>query len=82
MVQANASEFEFPTGIDAPENAPRWLTRVGLATVRPFGLTDEWMARRPWDAIRRAIEAGLVDLTWTELFFGVCYLVAGSRSAP
>lgn len=116
LVQADALEFDFPTGVDAilstyalslvpecaeviahgaaalsrggrwvvldlkvPANAPRWLARVGLAAVRPFGATEEWMSRRPWEAIRAAMQAGLTDLSWTELFFGIAYLAAGAR---
>jgi len=118
LMQADAVEFEFPTGVDAilstyalslvpdcaevidhgaaalspggrlavldlkpPDNAPPWLGRIGLATVRPFGVTAEWMARRPWDEIRRAMETSLSDVSWTDLYWGFTYLAAGSRFA-
>jgi hypothetical protein len=35
--------------------------------------------RRPWEAIRTAMQEELADLTWTELFFGTAFLAAGSR---
>src|SRR5215475_3013415 len=38
--------------LKAPDKTPRWLSRLGIATVRPFASIDEWMARRPWEAIR------------------------------
>ena len=63
-----------------PENAPRWLARVGMAAVRPFGATEEWRSRRPWDAIRGAMQADLSDVSWTELFLGVAYLAVGVGS--
>jgi demethylmenaquinone methyltransferase/2-methoxy-6-polyprenyl-1,4-benzoquinol methylase len=65
--------------LNVPDNAPRWLARIGLATARPFGCTDEWVAARPWDAIRAAMQASLDDLSWEELFLGVAYLATGSR---
>src|SRR5215475_15534333 len=65
--------------LKAPDKTPRWLSRLGIATVRPFASIDEWMARRPWDAIRVAMQQELDDFTWTELFFGTAFLAAGSR---
>jgi demethylmenaquinone methyltransferase/2-methoxy-6-polyprenyl-1,4-benzoquinol methylase len=35
--------------------------------------------RRPWEAIRAAMQAELADLSWTELFFGTAFLAVGSR---
>jgi ubiquinone/menaquinone biosynthesis C-methylase UbiE len=116
LVQGDAAEFEFPTGVDAilatyahsllpesgqviargaaalspggrwavldlkvPDNTPRWLIQLGIATVGRSGSLGEWVARRPWEAIRIAMEDTLADLSWTELFFGIAYLAAGSR---
>jgi ubiquinone/menaquinone biosynthesis C-methylase UbiE len=116
LVQADATEFEFPAEVDAilstyalsqvpecaaviahgasalseggrwavldlkvPEKTPRWLTQLGTATVRPFTFIDEWIMRRPWDAIRVAMEKELADPSWTELFFGTAFLAAGTR---
>ena len=36
--------------------------------------------RRPWEAIRAAMQEELADLSWTELFFGTAFLAAGSRA--
>ena len=116
LVQADAAEFEFPTGVDAilatyahsllpecrqviahgaaalsaggrwvvldlkvPDNMPRWLAELGIATVGRFGSLDEWIARRPWDEVRVAMQDTLADVSWTELLFGTAYLAAGSR---
>jgi demethylmenaquinone methyltransferase/2-methoxy-6-polyprenyl-1,4-benzoquinol methylase len=35
--------------------------------------------RRPWEAIRAAMQEELADLSWTELVFGTAFLAAGSR---
>ena len=67
--------------LKVPDSTPRWLAQVGIATVRPFASIDKWIARRPWQAIRAAMEETLVDVAWTELFFGTAFLVAGSRDS-
>jgi ubiquinone/menaquinone biosynthesis C-methylase UbiE len=64
-----------------PGQTPSWLAQLGIATVRPFAAIDEWFKRRPWEAIRAAMEAELADFTWTELCFGTAFLATGSRSA-
>ena len=118
LVQADAAEFEFPTGVDAilatyahsllpecrhviahgaaalsaggrwvvldlkvPDNTPRWLAELGIATVGRFGSLDEWIVRRPWEEIRVAMQDTLADLSWTDLLFGTAYLAAGSRGS-
>ena len=63
------------------ENAPRWLVQLGIALARPLGSIDEWIVRRPWETIRAAMQDCLVDLAWTELFFGTAFLAAGSRGS-
>jgi ubiquinone/menaquinone biosynthesis C-methylase UbiE len=52
-----------------PDHAPRRLARLGIAA--------EWIERRPWETIRAAMEAELVGVSWTELFFGTAFLVSG-----
>jgi len=63
--------------LKVPGCTPRWLTQAGTATVRPFASIDDWMMRRPWEAIRIAMQEELTDCTWTELFFGTAFLAAG-----
>ena len=67
--------------LKVPDRAPRRLAQLGIAAVRPFASIDEWIARRPWEAIRTAMEDELADVTWTELCFGTAFLAAGSRHA-
>lgn len=118
LVQADAADFDFPSGIDAilstyaltqvpesaaviahgaaalrvggrwvvldvkvPGNAPRVLTRLGSAVVRPFASIDDWLARRPWEAIHSAMQDELTDVCWSELVFGTSFLATGSRGA-
>lgn len=63
-----------------PDNTPGWLVRFGLAVQRPFGVSEEWVARRPWEGIHEAMDANLSGLSWTEEFFGLMYLAAGVRA--
>jgi ubiquinone/menaquinone biosynthesis C-methylase UbiE len=65
--------------VKVPDNTPAWLAQLGTAIVRPFASIDEWTMRRPWAAIRAAMQEELVDLSWTELFFGSAFLAAASR---
>jgi ubiquinone/menaquinone biosynthesis C-methylase UbiE len=65
--------------LKVPDRTPRWLTQLGTASVRPFAAIDEWMMRRPWEAIRGAMQEELAHVSWTELFFGTAFLAAGSR---
>jgi cyclopropane fatty-acyl-phospholipid synthase-like methyltransferase len=54
-----------------PDHAPRRLAQLGISA--------EWIARRPWEEIRAAMEAGLADLSWSELFFGTAFIARGLR---
>jgi ubiquinone/menaquinone biosynthesis C-methylase UbiE len=65
--------------LKVPGSTPGWLAQLGTATVRPFASIDEWMGRRPWEAIRAAMQEELADVSWTELFFGTAFLASGSR---
>ena len=64
--------------LKVPGRTPAWLAQFGTATVRPFAGIDQWMARRPWETIRAAMQEELADFSWTELFFGTAFLAAGS----
>ena len=65
--------------LKVPGRTPAWLAQLGTATVRPFASIDQWITRRPWEAIRAAMQEELADVSWTELFFGTAFLAAGSR---
>ena len=52
-----------------PDHTPRRLAQLGISA--------EWVARRPWEEIRAAMEDTLVDVFWTELFFGTAFLASG-----
>ncbi|MCW3018629.1 MAG: methyltransferase protein [Solirubrobacterales bacterium] len=60
--------------LKVPDNAPRWLAP-------PVGSVHEWMARRPWEVVRAAMQDALDDVSWTELFFGTAFVAAGSSGS-
>jgi demethylmenaquinone methyltransferase/2-methoxy-6-polyprenyl-1,4-benzoquinol methylase len=65
--------------LKVPDATPRWVHQFGTAVVRRFASIDEWITRRPWEAIRAAMQDELADVSWTELFFGTAFVAAGSR---
>jgi ubiquinone/menaquinone biosynthesis C-methylase UbiE len=67
--------------LKVPSSTPEWLAQLGTATVRPFAAIDQWLMRRPWEAIRTAMQEELADFAWTELFFGTAFLAAGSSQS-
>ena len=67
--------------VKVPDYTPRWLARLGIATVGRTTSLEEWIVRRPWDQIRVAMQETLTDVSWTELFFGVAYIATGSRAS-
>ena len=64
--------------LKVPDNTPRWLTKLGIATVGRSTSLEEWIERRPWEAVRVAMQDTLADVSWTELLFGAAYLAAGA----
>ena len=83
LVQADAAEFEFPTGVDAilATYPHALLPESGQAIARGAAALEEWIERRPWEEIRAAMQDTLADVSFTELSFGIAYLAAGSRGA-
>lgn len=72
--------------LKAPDRTPAWLARLGIAAVGRSASLEEWLGRRPWEAIRAAMRDGLDDAAWEELCFGTAFLAsgtgAGKREAP
>lgn len=65
--------------LKVPDDLPHRLARVGIATVGRSTSLEEWIVRRPWEAIRVAMNDMLVDVSWSEFFFGIAYLAVGAR---
>jgi ubiquinone/menaquinone biosynthesis C-methylase UbiE len=60
-----------------PKNAPEWLIRAALPVVRPYGVSRELAARRPWESLRRH----LPDTRTRDLYFGLAYLAVGEKAS-
>ena len=56
-----------------PERWPEWMIRVGLWTTKPFGVSLDLVARRPWESIDRH----LAHSSLTEFYGGLAYLSVG-----
>jgi demethylmenaquinone methyltransferase/2-methoxy-6-polyprenyl-1,4-benzoquinol methylase len=67
--------------LKVPGGTPPWLAQFGTAMVQRLASADDWIMRRPWEAIREAMEKELADLSWSELFFGTAFLAVGSGGA-
>jgi demethylmenaquinone methyltransferase/2-methoxy-6-polyprenyl-1,4-benzoquinol methylase len=63
--------------LKVPDNMPGWLTQAAVVTVGRSSSLEAWIARRPWEAIRAAMQDTLTDVSWTEFLFGVAYLAVG-----
>jgi demethylmenaquinone methyltransferase/2-methoxy-6-polyprenyl-1,4-benzoquinol methylase len=66
--------------LKAPDHAPRLPARLGNVLGRRFGSIDEWLARRPWEAVRAAMAEAPGNLSWTELCFGTAFLAAATAA--
>ena len=64
--------------LQIPTGWPQWLISAIVPIVRPFAVTDEWVARRPWETIQQATDRCLADLSRTELYLGLSYLLSGA----
>lgn len=63
-------------GLKHPEKWPRWLICLGIWLNKPFGVSEEYEAFRPWESVRRH----MVEVRHEELFWVVVYLSVGEPS--
>ena len=60
-------------GLKHPDRWPRWLTRLGIWLNRPFGVSEEYAALRPWESVRRYMR----EVEHREFYGGAAYLSVG-----
>lgn len=65
--------------LQVPENWPEWLAKVAVNLMKPFAVTDEWLARRPWKTIRKTVGDLFSDMAMTERYLGLTYIIAGEK---
>jgi len=58
-----------------------WIASTAVALMRPFAVTEEWVARRPWETIRNTIREEFDNVEISERFFGLTYIISGEKSA-
>ena len=64
-----------------PAAWPTWLVSLGLLTIKPFAVTDEWIERRPrpWETIKTAMTELLTHVSTSEMYLGTTYIVSGEK---
>jgi hypothetical protein len=61
-----------------PRLFPLWFRHV-LFFLRAYGVTEDVLKRRPWEAVQRAMASELGVVTRREFWFGFFYLASGVR---
>ena len=67
--------------LQMPNYWPDWLISIAMAFIRPFTLSDEWLERRPWHTIGRAMLDKLTDVNVENRFFSTTYIISGLQRA-
>lgn len=57
----------------APKGCPRWLVKIGILFIRPFGGKLEMVGRHPWEWFPRYLE----KVHCQNLYLGIAYIVCG-----
>ncbi|MEW5926058.1 MAG: hypothetical protein AB1941_01095 [Gemmatimonadota bacterium] len=60
-------------GLKHPDHWPRWLVQLGMWLNRPFGVSREYAALRPWESVRRHMS----EVEHREFYAGAAYLSVG-----
>ena len=63
-------------GLKEPERWPDWLIRLGIWLNKPFEVSRNYAALRPWESVRRHMK----EVRHKEFFFGAAYLSVGEAS--
>ena len=63
-------------GLKHPERWPRWLVEVGIWLNRPFGVSRDYAALRPWQSLRQHMR----EVEHRVLLLGAAYLSVGEAS--
>lgn len=66
--------------LQVPEKWPGWLVDIGVWLMKPFAVTDEWLQRRPWESIQQTMQEQLTDVSITEMYLGLTYIIAGRKA--
>ncbi len=57
-----------------PEHWPSWLLKLFVCIGRPFGLTFDYIKRRPWESVERCFQQTALE----QMYGGVIYISSGT----
>ncbi len=57
------------------------VLKLAMPFLRPFAVTEEALAQRPWDTIEAAMRQHLENTRMDEFYLGTTYLVSGESAA-
>ena len=60
-------------GVKHPDRWPQWAIQLGIWLNRPFGVSSEYAAIRPWESVRRHLR----EIEYREFYAGAAYLCVG-----
>ena len=63
-----------------PDNWPDWLTSAAMTIVKPFAVTDEWLARQPWIDIQTVMRESFPKVQKDDYYLGTTYIMSGEAS--
>lgn len=64
-----------------PRYCPLWWRHV-LFFLRSYGVTAEVLRSRPWEAVQKAMQDRLSDVSRQQFWFGFFYLASGAAPEP
>ena len=80
-VIANAYDA-LPTGgrmvildLKKPQHLPLWMTKIGVAISKPFGVSLDMADRKPWETLQRYFN----HVTLTDCFGGFAYIAVAEK---
>ncbi len=65
--------------LQVPKKWPGWLIKASIWLMKPFAITDDWLARRPWESIRQTMSKLLTNVNIDEMYFGLTYIISGKK---
>lgn len=66
--------------LQLPDYWPGWLSGLAVDLMKPFAVTDEWVARQPWKMIQQKMNALFKRIEMNERYLGFTYIIAGEKS--
>lgn len=65
-------------GLKHPESWPDWLVDIGVFLNKPFGVSRDYAAIRPWESVDKQF----AGTSFEEFYGGAAYLCIGEKMSP